>query len=137
MGALTDARVHCGGKKMEEGKGYFIEPTIVSGVKEGHRIVDEEQFGPVLPVIKYSNEADALNRANDSEYGLGGSVWSKDEQRAAALAEQLEAGTVWVNTHTDLTGGPFGGFKQSGIGREMGATGDIESYTEIQTVFIK
>jgi len=135
--ALADAKVHCGGKKMEEGNGYFIEPTIVSGVKEGHRIVDEEQFGPVLPVIKYSDEADALKRANDSEYGLGGSVWSKDVQKAAALAGQLEAGTVWVNTHTDLTGGPFGGFKQSGIGREMGAAGDIESYTEIQTVFVK
>merc|ERR1712151_1299813 len=126
-----------GGKKMAEGTGYFIEPTIVSGVKEGSRIVDEEQFGPVLPVIKYSDEADALKRANASEYGLGGSVWSADPNKAAAVAAQLEAGTVWINTHTDLTGGPFGGFKQSGIGREMGLQADLDSYSEKQAMFVK
>merc|ERR1712110_1223513 len=108
---------------MEDGKGYFIEPTIITGAKEGSRIVDEEQFGPVLPVIKYADEADALKRANASDFGLGGSVWSPNQEKAAALAAQLEAGTVWVNCHTDLTGGPFGGFKQSGMGREMGVQG--------------
>lgn len=135
--SVPDAKIHCGGKKMEEGKGYFIEPTIVSGVKEGARIVDEEQFGPVLPVIKYSDEADALKRANASDYGLGGSVWSPNVSKAAEVAAQLEAGTVWVNTHTDLTGGPFGGFKQSGMGREMGKVADLDSYSEKQTVFVK
>jgi acyl-CoA reductase-like NAD-dependent aldehyde dehydrogenase len=135
--SMPDAKIHCGGKKMEEGKGYFIEPTIVSGVKEGARIVDEEQFGPVLPVIKYSDEADALKRANASDYGLGGSVWSSNVSKAAEVAAQLEAGTVWVNTHTDLTGGPFGGFKQSGMGREMGKIADLDSYSEKQTVFVK
>merc|ERR1712187_1033662 len=122
---------------MAEGEGYFIEPTIISGVQEGSRIVDEEQFGPVLPVIKYSDEADALKKANASQYGLGGSVWSNDTEKAAALAAQLEAGTVWVNTHTDLTGGPFGGFKQSGIGREMGVQADLDTYTEKQTMFME
>eukprot|EP00419_Tripos_fusus_P018964 CAMPEP_0172735290 /NCGR_PEP_ID=MMETSP1074-20121228/112166_1 /TAXON_ID=2916 /ORGANISM="Ceratium fusus, Strain PA161109" /LENGTH=471 /DNA_ID=CAMNT_0013564259 /DNA_START=40 /DNA_END=1455 /DNA_ORIENTATION=+ len=135
--SLPDAKIHCGGNKMVEGAGYFIEPTIVSGVKEGARIVDEEQFGPVLPVIKYSDEADAFKRANASDYGLGGSVWSSNVSKATELAAQLEAGTVWVNTHTDLTGGPFGGFKQSGMGREMGIQADLDSYSEKQTVFVK
>jgi acyl-CoA reductase-like NAD-dependent aldehyde dehydrogenase len=133
---VAGAKIECGGKKMEEGKGYFIEPTIVTGVKEGSRIVDEEQFGPVLPVIKYFHEADALKRANASHYGLGGSVWSADENKAATLASQLEAGTVWINCHTDLTGGPFGGFKESGMGREF-SVADINNYTEMQSVFVK
>jgi acyl-CoA reductase-like NAD-dependent aldehyde dehydrogenase len=143
MGLITDtkslpeAKIHCGGNQMPDSPGYFIEPTIVSGVKEGARIVDEEQFGPVLPVIKYSDEADALRRANASDYGLGGSVWSSDVSKATDLASQLEAGTVWVNTHTDLTGGPFGGFKQSGMGREMGMQADLDSYSEKQAVFVK
>lgn len=135
--SLPAATIHCGGNQMPDSSGYFIEPTIVSGVKEGARIVDEEQFGPVLPVIKYSDEADALRRANASDYGLGGSVWSSDISKATDLASQLEAGTVWVNTHTDLTGGPFGGFKQSGMGREMGIQADLDSYSEKQTVFVK
>merc|ERR1712032_183801 len=99
MGIIDDtksvqgAKIECGGKKMEGTPGYFIEPTIVSGVKEGCRLVDEEQFGPVMPVIKYSDEADALRRANDSEYGLGGSVWSSDQEKAAGIASQIKAGT--------------------------------------------
>merc|ERR1712061_540930 len=74
--------------------------------------------GPVLPVIKYSDVSDAIKRANDSKYGLGASVWSPDEAKAANVGGQLQAGTVWVNCHTNGTGGPFGGFKESGIGRE-------------------
>lgn len=136
---VEDAKTHggvvnCGGKRLEEkGKGYFYEPTIVSNVKEGVRLVDEEQFGPVLPIIPFKDDAEAIQRANNSNYGLGGSVWSKDVQRANQLAGLLEAGTVWVNDHLSITGGPFGGFKWSGFGRELGSA-DINAYTEIQTV---
>merc|ERR1712228_147287 len=94
MGIIDDtktvegAKIECGGGRMEgDGlKGYFIAPTIVSGVKEGCRLVDEEQFGPVLPVIKYSDQNDAIKRANDSAFGLGGSVWSSDEEKAVSVA---------------------------------------------------
>jgi len=135
---LPEAKIECGGQKMQgEGlKGYFIEPTIVSGLKEGARLVDEEQFGPVLPVIKYSDEADAVRRANDSKFGLGGSVWTPDEAKGASIAGQLHAGTVWVNCHTNGTGGPFGGFKQSGIGREGSKICDANTFTEMQTVYV-
>lgn len=141
MGFLEDTKkqpgvkIECGGQKMAGRNGYFIEPTIVSNIKEGTRLVDEEQFGPVLPVIKYSDEADAIRRANDSEYGLGGSVWSSDEEKAANIAGQIQAGTVWINCHTPLTGGPFGGFKQSGIGRELGIA-DRDTFTEMQSVYV-
>merc|ERR1712050_504323 len=135
--AVPEAKLECGGKRLEgDGlKGYFIEPTIVSGVKEGCRIVDEEQFGPVLPVIKYSDTGDAIRRANDSNFGLGGSVWSPDEDKAAAIAGQIQAGTVWINAHTPLTGGPFGGFKESGVGREIGMA-DLGTFTEMQSVYV-
>jgi len=135
--SVAGAKIECGGKKMEgQGlKGYFIEPTIVTGAKEGCRLVDEEQFGPLLPVIKYSDEAEAIRRANDSPYGLGGSVWSPDEQKAQAIAGQLQAGTVWINAHTPLTGGPFGGFKESGVGRELGGA-DINTFTEMQSMYV-
>merc|ERR1719265_126492 len=89
------AKIEAGGDALA-GNGYFFPPTIISGVKEGARIVDEEQFGPVLPVIKYSDEADAVDRANASNYGLGGSVWGPTE-RAAEIAALVDSGSVWVN----------------------------------------
>merc|ERR1719401_146526 len=136
--ARPDAKIECGGGKAQgQGMdGYFIEPTIVTGLKEGSRLVDEEQFGPVMPIIKYSDEADAVRRANDSQYGLGGSVWSSDADKAAKVALQLQAGTVWVNCHTDLTGGPFGGFKESGIGREASPITDAATWSEFQTLYV-
>jgi len=107
--------------------GYFIEPTIVRDIAEGSRLVDEEQFGPVLPVIKYSDPNDAVARANRSSEGLGGSVWSNDVDAARALAVCLDSGTVWVNKHADLDPGiPFSGAKQSGIGTELGREGLLE-----------
>jgi acyl-CoA reductase-like NAD-dependent aldehyde dehydrogenase len=135
---LPDVKVECGGGRMEGDahKGYFIEPTIVTGIKEGARLVDEEQFGPVMPILKYKDEAEAIARANDSEMGLGGSVWSSNESHAADVASQIQAGTVWINAHTDLTGGPFGGFKESGVGREIGMA-DIGTFTEMLSVFVK
>merc|ERR1712050_544099 len=93
--AVPEAKLECGGKRLEgDGlKGYFIEPTIVAGVKEGCRLVDEEQFGPVLPVIKYSEVSEAVQRANNTDFGLGGSVWSPDVEKALSIASQIEAGT--------------------------------------------
>ncbi len=133
---LADAAKHgtvlAGGPAPD--KGYFIRPTIVRDISDGVRLVDEEQFGPVLPVIKYSDPEDALARANSSPYGLGGSVWSKDVARAHAIAERMDAGTVWINKHLDLAPNiPFGGAKQSGIGTEMGEDG-IAEFTQLQVI---
>eukprot|EP01104_Vermistella_antarctica_P000930 TRINITY_DN11010_c0_g1_i1.p1 TRINITY_DN11010_c0_g1~~TRINITY_DN11010_c0_g1_i1.p1 ORF type:complete len:528 (+),score=118.41 TRINITY_DN11010_c0_g1_i1:105-1586(+) len=123
----------CGGKVMGEGGGYFYEPTIVTGLDDKALLVCEEQFGPVLPLLPYSNDEDAIKRTNNSPYGLGGSVWSADTREGNAIARKIRSGTVWVNRHLSETGGPFGGFKNSGIGREGGST-DAEAYTEIQTI---
>jgi acyl-CoA reductase-like NAD-dependent aldehyde dehydrogenase len=127
---IEDAR-QCGniiaGGTAHEANGYFIRPTIVRDITDGARLVDEEQFGPVLPVIKYAQTDDAVRRANASSYALGGSIWSRDAARAYDLAKELEAGTVWVNKHMDLSPGiPFGGAKQSGIGTELGEAGLAE-----------
>lgn len=128
-------KVVTGGQVSDSG-GYFIRPTIVRDVTDGDRIVDEEQFGPILPVIKYSDPEDALKRANNSPYGLGGSVWGKDTQRAAGLAARLESGTAWVNKHLDLVPGiPFGGAKQSGMGVEFSEEG-LNEFTQNQVVNI-
>lgn len=122
-------RIVTGGGAIER-PGYFIEPTIVTDVAEGVRLVDEEQFGPVLPIMRFNSDAEAVARANATRFGLGASVWSGNAQRAARLSGQLEAGTVWINAHggaaADL---PFGGFKESGIGRGLGQIG-IRSYME-------
>lgn len=129
------ARFLCGGKEIP-GKGYFYEPTIVADVSNGMRLVDEEQFGPILPVIKYKTLDEAIRLANDNPNGLGGSVWSSDTAQAAALALRLECGTAWVNEHGAIQpDAPFGGIKQSGIGVEFGHYG-LEEYTSIQTLKI-
>jgi acyl-CoA reductase-like NAD-dependent aldehyde dehydrogenase len=138
-GLIEDAR--CDGKVIAGGDvpqrpGYFIRPTIVRDIEDGTRLVDEEQFGPVLPVIKYSDPEDALRRANASPYGLGGSVWSSNVERAYQLASRMEAGTVWINTHMAMSPSvPFGGAKQSGIGVEFGEEG-IAEFTQMHVVNI-
>jgi acyl-CoA reductase-like NAD-dependent aldehyde dehydrogenase len=115
-----------------DGPGYFFQPTVLTGVAEGTRIVDEEQFGPALPVIPYRDVDDVVERANATTYGLSGSVWSADSDRAAAVAERLECGTAWVNGHVQLgPHQPFGGFKWSGLGVENGPWG-LAGFTEIQ-----
>jgi len=130
------ATIAAGGSAPATG-GYFYSPTIVSHVKEGVRIVDEEQFGPVLPVLSYSTVDEAVERANTSEYGLGASVWGGDPATAEEVAQRLYAGTVWVNTHGDLSPDvPFGGVKESGVGRQMGEA-TLEGYTEVNVVRIK
>ena len=116
-------------------EGYFYEPTILTGLKEGVRIVDEEQFGPALPVMSYKTDEEALARANGTKFGLGGSVWSTDVAAANALAQRIQSGTVWVNRHMDITGAPFGGFKWSGVGRELGKA-DLDTFSESQTLML-
>jgi acyl-CoA reductase-like NAD-dependent aldehyde dehydrogenase len=128
------ATVVAGGSAIP-GSGYFYRPTILTNVRHGMRIVDEEQFGPVLPVIPYGHVDEAISMANDSQFGLSGSVWGTDETRAAAVSERLECGTARVNDHSTLEPRqPFGGVKMSGLGVENGLLG-LESYTEIQVLF--
>lgn len=134
---LADAAAHgtiAAGGEVPDQPGYFIRPTIVRDVAEGTRIVDEEQFGPVLPVIRFDDEADAISRANRSDYGLGGSIWSSDLDRALRLAEQMESGTVWINKHAELDPSiPFGGAKQSGLGTELGQEG-LHEFTQLKVI---
>ena len=118
------------------GGGYFVEPTLVTGIAEGTRLVDEEQFGPALPILTYRDLDDAVERANATMYGLSGSVWSADPARAAEVAGRLECGTAWVNQHLAIVpNAPFGGAKWSGIGVENGPWG-LLGFTELQTVNI-
>lgn len=116
------------------GPGYFIYPTIVRDIAEGTELVDGEQFGPVLPVIRYSDPEDAVARANASPYGLGASIWCAEPDRAYDLAKRVEAGTVWVNKHADMALEiPFGGAKQSGIGAELAEEG-LAEFTQLQVI---
>jgi len=122
-----------GGEPMDR-PGYFFEPTILAGLSDGTRIVDEEQFGPALPVITYRDLDEAVERANATHFGLSGSVWGADEERAAQVAGRLECGTAWVNVHLALAPHqPFGGFKWSGLGVENGPWG-LAEFTEIQAL---
>jgi len=119
----TSARFLIGGE-VSESPGYFVPVSLVADAKDGERIVEEEAFGPVLPIIKFSDVDDVIKRANSSEFGLGGSVWTKDEKQGAALALRLECGTAWVNQHSVvLPDIPFGGLKNSGLGLEGAAEG--------------
>lgn len=114
--------------------GFFVPITILDNPPEDSRIVQEEQFGPVLPLLKFDNYEDAIARANASDYGLGGSVWGRDEDQAFAIAERIASGTVWVNETQHLTPtAAFGGMKQSGVGVEGGVEGLLE-YTSAQTL---
>lgn len=136
---LADARANgkivAGGKALDR-EGYFIEPTIVRDIPDDARVVREEQFGPVLPVLKYSDVDEVIARVNGTEYGLGGSVWSANPERAFEVAQQFASGTVWVNKHLDVPPeGPFGGAKQSGFGCEMGQEG-LEEFTQTRIISI-
>jgi acyl-CoA reductase-like NAD-dependent aldehyde dehydrogenase len=127
------AKIVSGGNRIGS-EGYYYAPTIVGGISDGVRLVDEEQFGPALPVIPYKDVADAVRRANATHYGLSGSVWSSNPERATEVAAQLECGSAWVNQHLALGPNlPFGGAKWSGIGVENGPWG-LLGFTEIQVV---
>jgi acyl-CoA reductase-like NAD-dependent aldehyde dehydrogenase len=132
-GFLEDARqngtIVAGGGVLER-EGYFVQPTIVRDIPDSARLVREEQFGPVLPVLRYSDIDEVVVRANDTEFGLGGSVWSSDRERAFRVATQINAGMVWVNKHLDAgLDTPFAGAKQSGFGVELGRQG-LEEFTQ-------
>jgi acyl-CoA reductase-like NAD-dependent aldehyde dehydrogenase len=134
--ALRSGAKAVAGGEPTPGAGFFYPPTILTDAAPGSRLVDEEQFGPVLPVIPYSDVDWAIDQANGTEFGLSGSIWTADRALGERLADRLEAGTVWVNHHID--GGPhipFGGVKASGIGRSNGTAG-LHAYTESKTVFI-
>ncbi|KAJ3565981.1 hypothetical protein NPX13_g7302 [Xylaria arbuscula] len=117
--------------------GYFIAPTIIDNPPDDARIVVEEQFGPILPVMKWSDEDDVIKRVNLTEFGLGASVWTRDTSQADRIAARLEAGNVWVNCHAEMQPStPFSGHKQSGLGVEMGEDG-LKAYCNVQSVWKK
>jgi acyl-CoA reductase-like NAD-dependent aldehyde dehydrogenase len=125
------------GGEIPEGKGFFFPVTLVDNPPDDSRVVKEEPFGPILPLLKFSTIDEAVARANDSEYGLGASVWARDYRQGRAIAERLQAGSVWVNEiHTITPHKPMAGHKQSGIGVENGLVGLLE-YTVPQTLSIK
>ena len=137
---VRDATEHGGevvtGGRQWDRPGYFFEPTLVIGLSDGTRLVDEEQFGPALPIVSYDDLDDALARANATHFGLGASIWTNDPDRGADIARDVDAGTVWVNTHQSaVPGQPFGGLKWSGIGVEGGPWGLI-GFTELQAIHV-
>lgn len=122
------------GGDVPQGPGYFIPPAVVDNPPDNARVVKEEPFGPIVPLLRYATVDEAVRRANDSEFGLAASVWSRDADQARAVGARLQAGTVWINAIQLLDPmAPFGGRKQSGIGIENGLEGLLE-YTAIQTM---
>lgn len=133
--AHADGTVIAGGTAIE-GDGYFVQPTIVRDIAEGSPLVDEEQFAPILPVIRYSEIDDVVARANASPYGLGGSVWSSNPARAVEVASRLEAGSLWINHHGRVAANvPFAGAKQSGHGVEFGVAG-LAEFTQLYVISV-
>jgi len=134
--AADGGRFLCGGEPAD-GPGYFFPITLVADLTDGHRLVDEEPFGPILPIIRFSDDDDVVRRANDTSFGLGGSVWSVDVDKATDMAARLETGSAWVNQHFDLSPMfPFGGVKQSGVGVENGVDG-LREFTTSQVLNVK
>ncbi len=126
-----------GGDKDPSGTGYYVPITILDNPPEDARIVAEEQFGPVMPLLKFDSIDEVIERANNSEYGLAGAVWTKDTDKGVEIAEQLETGTVWINEFMHLSPfSPFGGHKQSGFGAEYGLDG-LKEFTYPQVITVK
>ena len=133
------SKVETGGKRLGGPlkHGLFLSPAIVTGLDNGSALVQEEQFGPALPIIPFRDIDDAIEMANDCNLALGASVWSEDRKGALGIAEQLDAGVLWVNAHMALdNAAPFGGFKGSGIGRELGMSG-LDEYRATKTYILK
>jgi aldehyde dehydrogenase (NAD+) len=123
-----------GGRPRGLDGGWFVEPTIFADVDNNSTIAQEEIFGPVLSVIPYDNDDDAIRIANDSDYGLGGTVWTTDPDRGAAVARRVRTGTIGINRYLVDPGSPFGGVKASGIGRELGPEATA-AYQAVKTIF--
>jgi acyl-CoA reductase-like NAD-dependent aldehyde dehydrogenase len=142
IAATVEAAITAGARLIYQseipgGDGYFYPITLLADAPEDSVVVRSETFGPVLAILPYDDVEDAIRSANDTEYGLGASVWSPDTGRAAAIAQRLEAGSTWVNQHPSMDPNvPFGGIKSSGLGVEGGVRG-LEEFTTIQVVNIK
>jgi acyl-CoA reductase-like NAD-dependent aldehyde dehydrogenase len=135
IGVQEGAKMVTGGK-CEREEGYFILPTVFTNVKPAMRIAQEEIFGPVGSVLSFRDEEDVIKMANDTIYGLAAAVWTKDLKRGLKLAQEIQSGTVWVNTYQVLSPtAPFGGFKQSGLGRELGQAA-LDAYLETKSVIV-
>jgi aldehyde dehydrogenase (NAD+) len=135
-GRSEGAKLVCGGNRVGN-RGYFVQPTVFADVQDDMKIAREEIFGPVMSIIPFKSIDEVVDRSNRTTYGLAAAVWTRDIQKAHSIANSLRAGTVWVNCYNVLdTRAPFGGFKQSGIGRELGEYG-LQQYTEIKTVTVR
>jgi acyl-CoA reductase-like NAD-dependent aldehyde dehydrogenase len=136
VGKNEGAKTALGGEA-RTGKGFFVDPTIFTDVRNSMKIAREEIFGPVAAVIPFKDENDAVFQGNDTTYGLAAAVWTQDVSRAFRVARALKAGTVWINSYNNIDPiSPFGGYKQSGIGRELGKH-SIDLYTQIKSVYVK
>lgn len=136
IGKKEGAKLECGGNRIGD-KGFFIEPTVFSDVQDDMRIAKEEIFGPVMQILKFKTIDEVIGRANDSNYGLAASVFTRNLDDALMLCQGIRAGTVWVNCYDVLESqAPFGGFKMSGNGRELGEYG-LQQYSEVKTITIK
>jgi acyl-CoA reductase-like NAD-dependent aldehyde dehydrogenase len=135
-GKKEGAKLECGGKRHGD-KGFFVEPTVFSDVKDNMRIAQEEIFGPVMQILKFKSVEEVVDRANNTCYGLAAAVFTKDLDKAMYIANNVRAGSIWVNCYDVFTPQtPFGGFKMSGIGRELGEYG-LQQYSEVKNVVIK
>src|SRR3569833_1036905 len=130
------ARLTTGGKRPADlDRGYFVQPTVFADVDNDHTIAREEIFGPVLSIISYTDDNDAVRIANDSEFGLGGTVWTTDHDRGVGIAKQVRTGTIGINNYVPDPTAPFGGMKASGLGRELGPEG-LTSYQQLKSVYL-
>ena len=135
-GRADGAEVVTGGARLGE-QGYFFEPTVITKTKPDMKIVREEIFGPVVVAEPFQSLDEIAAKANDSSYGLGAGVWTRDISKAHAMAKRLRAGTIWINTYNVYDAAlPFGGYKQSGWGREMGHE-VLEAYTEVKAICVQ